>query len=97
MDGWFKIFYLNIYGGFLVVCGNEEYMVQINEYGIQLIDFVVVNFYLFKEMIFKEDVIYEEVIENIDIGGLGMLCVVLKNYQDVMVIVDLVDYSLVLN
>lgn len=48
-------------------------MAQINEHGIQPIDLVVVNLYPFKETISKEDVTYEEAIENIDIGGPGML------------------------
>lgn len=34
----------------------------------------------------------DEVIENIDIGGLIMLCVVVKNYKYVIIIVYFVDY-----
>ncbi|MRC51106.1 bifunctional phosphoribosylaminoimidazolecarboxamide formyltransferase/IMP cyclohydrolase, partial [Bacillus thuringiensis] len=77
--------------------GNEEHMAQINEHGIQPIDLVVVNLYPFKETISKEDVTYEEAIENIDIGGPGMLRAASKNHQDVTVIVDPADYSPVLN
>jgi phosphoribosylaminoimidazolecarboxamide formyltransferase/IMP cyclohydrolase len=53
--------------------------------------------YPFKETISKEDVTYEEAIENIDIGGPGMLRAAAKNHQDVAVIVDPRDYSPVLN
>lgn len=67
-----------------------------NELGMELIDFVVVNLYLFKEIIVKFDVIFVDVIENIDIGGLIMICFVVKNYKFVFVIVDLVDYDIVL-
>ncbi|KMN51935.1 bifunctional phosphoribosylaminoimidazolecarboxamide formyltransferase/IMP cyclohydrolase, partial [Bacillus sp. LK7] len=70
---------------------------QINEHGIAPIDLVVVNLYPFKETISKEDVTYDEAIENIDIGGPGMLRAASKNHQDVTVITDPADYSSVLN
>lgn len=97
MDGRLKTLHPNIHGGLLAVRGNEEHMAQINEHGIQPIDLVVVNLYPFKETISKEDVTYEEAIENIDIGGPGMLRAASKNHQDVTVIVDPADYSPVLN
>ncbi|MBJ3885523.1 bifunctional phosphoribosylaminoimidazolecarboxamide formyltransferase/IMP cyclohydrolase, partial [Salmonella enterica subsp. enterica serovar Kentucky] len=56
-----------------------------------------VNLYPFKETVSKEDVTFEEAIENIDIGGPGMLRAAAKNHQDVAVIVDPRDYSPVLN
>lgn len=65
------------------------------EYNILLIDFVVVNLYLFKKIIEKEDVMFVEVIENIDIGGFIMFCLVVKNYCFVLVVVDLSDYVIV--
>lgn len=34
-------------------------------------------------------------IENIDIGGFLMLCLVVKNYVVVIVVVDIVDYDMV--
>lgn len=60
-----------------------------------MIDLFVVNLYLFVVMIVKDDCMFVDVIENIDIGGLMMLCLVVKNYCDVMVVVDLVDYVVV--
>ena len=39
----------------------------------------------------------DEAIENIDIGGPGMLRAASKNHQDVTVITDPADYSSVLN
>lgn len=97
MDGRLKTLHPNIHGGLLAVRGNEKHMARLNEQGIQPIDLVVVNLYPFKETISKEGVTYEEAIENIDIGGPGMLRVSAKNHQDVVVIVDPQDYEPVLN
>ncbi|MFT0803734.1 bifunctional phosphoribosylaminoimidazolecarboxamide formyltransferase/IMP cyclohydrolase [Bacillus swezeyi] len=97
MDGRLKTLHPNIHGGLLAVRDNEKHMAQLSEQGIQPIDLVVVNLYPFKETISKEGVTYEEAIENIDIGGPGMLRAAAKNHQDVTVIVDPRDYSPVLN
>lgn len=97
MDGRLKTLHPNIHGGLLAVRDNKEHMAQINEHGIAPIDLVVVNLYPFKETISKEDVTYDEAIENIDIGGPGMLRAASKNHQDVTVITDPADYSSVLN
>ncbi|WP_458110125.1 bifunctional phosphoribosylaminoimidazolecarboxamide formyltransferase/IMP cyclohydrolase [Bacillus zhangzhouensis] len=93
MDGRLKTLHPNIHGGLLAVRENDEHMAQIEKHGIQPIDLVVVNLYPFKETISKDDVTYEEAIENIDIGGPGMLRAASKNHQDVTVIVDPRDYD----
>lgn len=95
MDGRLKTLHPNIHGGLLAVRENDEHMAQIEKHGIQPIDLVVVNLYPFKETISKDDVTYEEAIENIDIGGPGMLRAASKNHQDVAVIVDPRDYDAV--
>ncbi|MEK4048531.1 MULTISPECIES: bifunctional phosphoribosylaminoimidazolecarboxamide formyltransferase/IMP cyclohydrolase [Bacillus] len=95
MDGRLKTLHPNIHGGLLAVRENDEHMAQIEKHGIQPIDLVVVNLYPFKETISKDDVTYEEAIENIDIGGPGMLRAASKNHQDVTVIVDPRDYGTV--
>lgn len=94
-DGCVKMFYLKVYGGIFVCCDLFEYMQVFEQYGILMIDLFVVNLYLFVVMIVKDDCMFVDVIENIDIGGLMMLCLVVKNYCDVMVVVDLVDYVVV--
>ncbi|MEI4789463.1 bifunctional phosphoribosylaminoimidazolecarboxamide formyltransferase/IMP cyclohydrolase [Bacillus sp. FJAT-53060] len=95
MDGRLKTLHPTIHGGLLAVRENDEHMAQIEKHGIQPIDLVVVNLYPFKETISKDDVTYEEAIENIDIGGPGMLRAASKNHQDVTVIVDPRDYDAV--
>ncbi|AFQ29670.1 bifunctional phosphoribosylaminoimidazolecarboxamide formyltransferase/IMP cyclohydrolase [Bacillus thuringiensis] len=96
MDGRVKTLHPNIHGGLLAVRDNETHVAQMNELGIQPIDFVVVNLYPFKETIAKPDVTFADAIENIDIGGPTMIRSAAKNHQFVSVIVDPVDYDVVL-
>ncbi|MFD0767771.1 bifunctional phosphoribosylaminoimidazolecarboxamide formyltransferase/IMP cyclohydrolase [Bacillus sp. CGMCC 1.60114] len=96
MDGRVKTLHPNIHGGLLAVRDNETHMSQMNELGIQPIDFVVVNLYPFKETIAKPDVTFIDAIENIDIGGPTMIRSAAKNHEFVSVIVDPTDYDVVL-
>ena len=73
MDGRVKTLHPNIHGGLLAVRDNETHVAQMNELGIEPIDFVVVNLYPFKETIAKPDVTFADAIENIDIGGPTMI------------------------
>ncbi|TYQ15937.1 UNVERIFIED_CONTAM: phosphoribosylaminoimidazolecarboxamide formyltransferase/IMP cyclohydrolase [Acetivibrio alkalicellulosi] len=97
LDGRVKTLHPNVHGGILAMRNNEEHIKQIKDLGIDPIDIVVINLYPFKETILKGNVQLEEAIENIDIGGPTMLRAAAKNYQDVVVVVDPSDYSIVLN
>ena len=96
MDGRVKTLHPNIHGGLLAVRDNETHVTQMNELGMEPIDFVVVNLYPFKETIAKPDVTFADAIENIDIGGPTMIRSAAKNHKFVSVIVDPVDYDIVL-
>ena len=96
MDGRVKTLHPNIHGGLLAVRDNETHVTQMNELGIEPIDFVVVNLYPFKETIAKPDVTFADAIENIDIGGPTMIRSAAKNHKFVSIIVDPVDYDIVL-
>lgn len=96
MDGRVKTLHPNIHGGLLAVRDNETHVAQMNELGIQPIDFVVVNLYPFKETVAKPDVTFADAIENIDIGGPTMIRSAAKNHKFVSVIVDPTDYDVVL-
>lgn len=95
MDGCVKILYFKVYGGLLVLCDNDDYVVVMDEYGIGVIDLLVVNLYLF-EVVLVCGVDYVEMIENIDIGGFVMICVFVKNYGFIIIIVDVEDYDVLL-
>ena len=73
LDGRLKTLHPKIHGGLLSRRDNPKDMEDIKEYGIELIDMVVVNLYPFEETVAKPDVAFAEAIENIDIGGPTML------------------------
>lgn len=94
MDGCVKILYLKVYGGILGCCGQDDVIME--EYQIQFIDMVVVNLYLFVQIVVCEGCLLEDVVENIDIGGLMMVCFVVKNYKDVVIVVKSSDYDVII-
>jgi phosphoribosylaminoimidazolecarboxamide formyltransferase/IMP cyclohydrolase len=96
LDGRVKTLHPKVHGGLLAIRDNEAHQAQLQEHNITPIDFVVVNLYPFKKTIEQENVTLENAIENIDIGGPTMLRSAAKNYRDVTVIVDPVDYEAVL-
>lgn len=96
LDGRVKTLHPKVHAGILAMRSNENHMNQLQELGIDTIDFVVVNLYPFKQTILKDGVKREEAVENIDIGGPTMLRSAAKNYQDVAVITDPKDYEKVL-
>ena len=97
LDGRVKTLHPKVHAGILAMRSKETHMKQLQDLGIDTIDFVVVNLYPFKATVLKDNVTREECIENIDIGGPTMLRSAAKNYQDVSVITDPADYEKVLN
>ena len=97
LDGRVKTLHPKIHGGILAIRENETHMKTLKELEITPIDLVVINLYPFKETIQKEGVSLDECIENIDIGGPGMLRAAAKNHRDVTVLVDPADYDIVLS
>ncbi|MDR1521850.1 MAG: bifunctional phosphoribosylaminoimidazolecarboxamide formyltransferase/IMP cyclohydrolase [Streptococcaceae bacterium] len=97
MDGRVKTLHPKIHGGLLACLDLESHKKAMKDHDIQPIDLVCVNLYPFKETILKEDVSYEEAIENIDIGGPSMLRSAAKNHATVTVVVDPLDYAMVIS
>jgi len=93
LDGRLKTLHPKVHGGLLSRRDNPKDMEDIKEYGIELIDMIVVNLYPFEETISKPDVTFAEAIENIDIGGPTMLRSASKNFKDVAVVTDSNDYD----
>ncbi len=96
MDGRVKTLHPKVHGGLLGIRDNPEHVEMMKAHGIKTIDMVVVNLYQFEKTVAKEGVTLEEAIENIDIGGPSMLRSSAKNFRYVTVIVDPVDYEVVL-
>lgn len=97
LDGRVKTLHPKIHGGLLGRRNVDSHVAQMQEQGIDPIDVVVVNLYPFESTIAKPGCTFEEAIENIDIGGPSMLRSAAKNHEDVLVVVDPLDYSRVLD
>ena len=96
LDGRVKTLHPKVHAGILAMRANPEHMRQLEALEVTPIDIVAVNLYPFEATIAKENVTLEDAIENIDIGGPTMIRSAAKNWQDVAVIVDPADYSVVL-
>ena len=97
LDGRVKTLHPKVHGGLLGQRSKKEHVQKMAEHGILPIDLVAVNLYPFEATIAKEDCMLEDAIENIDIGGPTMIRSSAKNYPDVTVIVDPLDYTVVLS
>lgn len=97
LDGRVKTLHPKIHAGILAIRSNNEHMEQLVKLDVEPIDIVAINLYPFKQTILKDNVTFEDAIENIDIGGPTMIRAAAKNYQDVAVIVDPSDYSVLIN
>ena len=97
LDGRVKTLHPKIHGGILHQRSNERHRNQCNEHDISPIDLVVVNLYAFEKAVADKDCTLANAIENIDIGGPTLLRASAKNFQDVTVVVDPDDYSVVLD
>ena len=95
-DGRVKTLNPLIHGGILYRRDTPAHVAMAKEHGILGIDVVCVNLYPFKETIAKTDD-FEEIIENIDIGGPAMVRSSAKNFNDVMIVTDVLDYDTVVN
>ena len=91
MDGRVKTLHPKIHGGLLARRNNDEDLAAMDAHGIDGIDLLIVNLYPF-EVTVAAGADEPECIENIDIGGPGMIRAAAKNYASVTVIVDHGDY-----
>ncbi|EAI5466815.1 bifunctional phosphoribosylaminoimidazolecarboxamide formyltransferase/IMP cyclohydrolase [Campylobacter lari] len=91
-EGRVKTLHPKIHGGILHKRNDENHTKQAKENEILGIDLVCVNLYPFKKTtIMSND--FDEIIENIDIGGPAMIRSAAKNYKDVIVLCDPLDYD----
>jgi len=97
LDGRVKTLNPKIHGGILAIRSNKNHMNELKKYSIKPIDIVVVNLYPFEETLekiqSKEEKIPQNIIENIDIGGVTLLRASAKNFEDVIVVCDINDYT----
>jgi phosphoribosylaminoimidazolecarboxamide formyltransferase/IMP cyclohydrolase len=95
LDGRVKTIHPRIAAGMLAIRDNPDHMVSLAAHSIPTIDMVVVNLYQFEKAAARPGVEKHELIENIDIGGPTMIRAAAKNYRDVAVVTEPVDYRAV--
>lgn len=86
LDGRVKTLHPKVHGGVLARRGQQPDEQQLDEFGIETIDMVVVNLYPFEETIARPDVDLMEAVESIDIGGSTLIRAAAKNYTHVAVV-----------
>lgn len=96
-DGRVKTLHPKIHGALLARRDIPDHLKQLEDNGIDKIDLVCVNLYPFRETIAKPDVTMEDAVEHIDIGGPSMLRSAAKNWASVTVLVNPVDYDVVID
>jgi phosphoribosylaminoimidazolecarboxamide formyltransferase / IMP cyclohydrolase len=96
LDGRVKTLHPSIYAGLLAKRDKPEHMKTLVEHNLPEIDLVVCNLYPFEQTVAKPGVTEAEAIENIDIGGPCMVRAAAKNFSAVTVIVDAIDYDVLL-
>ncbi|MEO6662323.1 MAG: bifunctional phosphoribosylaminoimidazolecarboxamide formyltransferase/IMP cyclohydrolase, partial [Rubrivivax sp.] len=96
LDGRVKTLHPGIHGGLLARRDLPEHMAALAAHGIGTIELLIVNLYPFAQATARADCTLDEAIENIDIGGPAMLRAAAKNWADVTVVIDPVDYKRVL-
>src|ERR1700732_3146489 len=92
MDGRLKTLHPKVHGGLLAMRDNREHVAAMQAHGIAPIDLLVVNLYPFEATV-QAGADFAHCVENIDIGGRGVVCAAAKNHADVTVVVDPQDYA----
>jgi phosphoribosylaminoimidazolecarboxamide formyltransferase/IMP cyclohydrolase len=92
LDGRVKTLHPRVHGGLLYIRGNAQHEAAAAAHGIQPIDMVIVNLYAFQKTAAQPGVRFGHLIENIDIGGPSMVRSAAKNFEDVAIVTNVVDY-----
>lgn len=97
LGGRVKTLHPNIHGGILARQDNEADMIQLAVLCIQPFSLVVVNLYPFEAVAAKEGATALEVTENIDIGGVTLICAAAKNWRSVAVVTSVDQYPYIIS
>ncbi len=97
LGGRVKTLHPAVHGGLLARRNDPEDLAELDAHGIAPFDLIVVNLYPFTQTIAREGVTEAEAVENIDIGGPGMVRAASKNFAFVAVVTSPDDYEAVLS
>ncbi len=85
-----------VHGAILAIRDNAEHQADIEKYGLEPLDMVVVSLYPFERAIAKEDCTLADAVEMIDIGGPTLVRAAAKNHKFVTIVTDASQYDQVL-
>ena len=95
LDGRVKTLHPKVHGGILSRRDLADHEKQCQALGIGHIDLVCVNLYPFEATVAK-GASYEDCVENIDIGGPGMVRAAAKNHAAVAIVTNTAQYEQVM-
>ena len=96
LEGRVKTLHPKIHAGILNIRNNKKHKQNLNKLNIPNIDLVIVDFYPFEKK-FIQKIKFDELIKYIDIGGTALVRAAAKNFNDVVVISNISDYSKLVN
>ena len=92
LGGRVKTLHPKVFGGILTRRNNASDNAQIIEYDIPEIDVVIVDLYPFEKTV-ADGSSEQEIIEKIDIGGISLIRAAAKNFEDVVCVSSMDQYS----
>ena len=92
LDGRIKTLHPKIYAGILSIRKNKKHKNDLKNLNIPNIDLVIVDLYPFEEKL-KQNTKFDKLIEFIDIGGPTLIRSAAKNFNDVVIVSSINDFS----
>jgi len=96
LEGRIKTLHPKIHAGILNIRNNKRHKKDLKKLNIPNIDLVIVNLYPFEEKL-SEKINFNKIIEQIDIGGSTLIRAAAKNFNDVTIISNKLDYNKLIN
>ncbi len=97
MDGRVKSLHPKVHAGLLGIRDSKLHVEQMQAYGLQWVDLLVVNLQPFEKLIAQPGITTEEVVEQADIGGAAMIRSGAKNFRYVTVVVNPQRYPVIMH
>jgi len=92
LGGRVKTLHPKVFGGILSRRKNENDIAQLHEYKIPEIDIVIVDLYPFEKTV-ASGASEQDIIEKIDIGGISLIRAAAKNFNDVICVSSMNQYT----
>src|SRR5690554_2819572 len=96
LGGRVKTLHPKVFGGILGKRDDKNHQEQMSEYEIPEIDLVIVDLYPFAATV-ATGADHASIIEKIDIGGISLIRAAAKNYNDVVIVPSVEQYSTLLD